>query len=181
MLCQAPTDGCYDRHQLTDAMSGTNWRMLCQAPTDGCYVRHRLTDLCQAPTDGCYVRHQLTDVMSGTNWRMLCQAPTDGLYAMQAPSTTFTSRPLHVRPIFSPGGKIDNKQLAKGTLEYRYHTHMLWWIIHFSINGQHWRLVKRYQHHNQGFLQLQAWVSANGVQKDCTIKVYLWYRILMKY
>ena len=25
----------------------------------------------------------------------------------------------------------------------------------------------------QGFLQLQAWVSANGVLKDCMIKLYL--------
>ena len=25
----------------------------------------------------------------------------------------------------------------------------------------------------QGLLQLQAWVSANGVLKDCMIKVYL--------
>ena len=33
----------------------------------------------------------------------------------------------------------------------------------------------------QGLLQLQAWVSANGVLKDCLIKVYLWDRILMKY
>ena len=33
----------------------------------------------------------------------------------------------------------------------------------------------------QGILQLQAWVSANGVLKDCIIKVYLWYQILMKY
>ena len=32
----------------------------------------------------------------------------------------------------------------------------------------------------QGVLQLQAWVSANGVLKDCMIKVYLRYRILMK-
>ena len=34
---------------------------------------------------------------------------------------------------------------------------------------------------SQGLLQLQAWVSSNGVLKDCMIKVYLSYRILMKY
>ena len=33
----------------------------------------------------------------------------------------------------------------------------------------------------QGVLQLQTWVSANGVLKDCMKKVYLVYRILMKY
>ena len=33
----------------------------------------------------------------------------------------------------------------------------------------------------QGLLQHQALVSANGVLKDCMIKVYLWDRILMKY
>ena len=33
----------------------------------------------------------------------------------------------------------------------------------------------------QRLLQLQAWVSAHGVLKDCMIKVYLWSRILMKY
>ena len=32
----------------------------------------------------------------------------------------------------------------------------------------------------QGLLQPQAWVSADGVLKDCVIKVYLGYRILMK-
>ena len=31
----------------------------------------------------------------------------------------------------------------------------------------------------KGFLQLQAWVSANGVLKDCMIKVYFWYRIMI--
>ena len=34
---------------------------------------------------------------------------------------------------------------------------------------------------DQGFLQLQAWVSTNGVLKDCMTKVYLVYGILMKY
>ena len=33
----------------------------------------------------------------------------------------------------------------------------------------------------QGVLQLQAWVSVNGVLKDCMIKLYLGYRILIKY
>ena len=33
----------------------------------------------------------------------------------------------------------------------------------------------------QGLLQLQAGVSANGVLKDCIIKMYRKYLILMKY
>ena len=33
----------------------------------------------------------------------------------------------------------------------------------------------------QDLLQLQAWVSANGVLKDCMIKVCLGYSIRMKY
>ena len=33
----------------------------------------------------------------------------------------------------------------------------------------------------QGLLQLQAWVSANGTLKDCTIKVYIGHRTQMKY
>ena len=34
---------------------------------------------------------------------------------------------------------------------------------------------------NQGLLQHQSWVSTNGVLKDCMIKYYLGYRILIKY
>ena len=67
------------------------------------------------------------------------------------------------------------------------HAQCAWWQgIHaqcctMSESEFHVILTQKLRSYTKAILQLQAWVSANWVLKDWMIKVYLWYRMLMKY